>query len=196
MAKTRSPQKKDPPLDLARLFHHRWAVPVIAELERGRGAKFITLVKRLGVGRDTLSRTLKALDDADLAMRNPGYGHPMRPEYILTEAGHRIGPPSVSLMDGLTARDLVAVGLKKWSMPTAAAIGEGERRFSELASALPGSTPRALTATLKELTDAGLVQRELHDDYPPRTTYRLTGTGAALLPSLGALEEQLVVVQA
>ena len=34
---------------LIRLFHRRWSVPVLAEIHRAKGAKFITLVNRLGV---------------------------------------------------------------------------------------------------------------------------------------------------
>ncbi len=34
------------PAQLARLTHRRWALPILAELERMQGAKFITLVQR------------------------------------------------------------------------------------------------------------------------------------------------------
>lgn len=182
MAKTHHHEKI-----LAGLFHHRWAVPVIAELHRGNGAKFITLVKRLAVGRDTLSRTLRALDERGWAQRNPGDGHPMRPEYILTEAGKQIGPPCVELMDALTAAGHLSIGLKKWSMPVIQAVGREQRRFYELADSLPTCTPRALTQSLKELDEAGLVWRELVDEYPPRTVYRLTAAGEILLPPLEAM---------
>ena len=58
------------------LFHHRWAVPVLAELHRGAGgAKFVTLVNRLGIGRDSLRRTLAALIERGWVMPNPGHGH-------------------------------------------------------------------------------------------------------------------------
>ena len=38
-----------PPDGLVNLFHRRWAVPVLAELERDHGAKFVTLSRRLGM---------------------------------------------------------------------------------------------------------------------------------------------------
>ncbi len=40
--------------DLSRLIgfvHHRWNVPVVAELYRHTGARFVTMVNHLGVGR-------------------------------------------------------------------------------------------------------------------------------------------------
>ena len=66
------------------LVHHRWALPVLGELYRDDGAKFVTLVHRLNVSKDSLARTLEHLRTLDLAVKNPGYGHPLRPEYVLT----------------------------------------------------------------------------------------------------------------
>ena len=43
------------------LFHHRWAVPILVEVYRTSGSKFVTLVKRLGASRDSVRRTLTAL---------------------------------------------------------------------------------------------------------------------------------------
>ncbi|MGH2451320.1 MAG: winged helix-turn-helix transcriptional regulator, partial [Candidatus Limnocylindria bacterium] len=74
-------------MSISALFHHRWAAPVLAELDRSRGSRFVTLSNRLALSRESLRRTLTALIDAGLVMKNPGYGHPLRPEYILTERG-------------------------------------------------------------------------------------------------------------
>jgi DNA-binding HxlR family transcriptional regulator len=158
---------------MSSLFHFRWSLPVLAELHRGGGTKFVTLANRLGVGRETLRRTLDALVDADLVARNPGYGHPLRPEYVLTPRGRQIGPAAARLVDALRAEGLDDVGLKKWSLPVVLELAV-ERRFAELRAALRVS-PRALTLALKDLAHAGLVERRVHDGFPPSTTYRLTG---------------------
>jgi len=65
-------------MSITRLFHHRWAAPILAELHRSKGSRFVTLSNRLGLGRESLRRTLSALIDAGLVMKNPGYGHPLR----------------------------------------------------------------------------------------------------------------------
>jgi DNA-binding HxlR family transcriptional regulator len=164
----------------ADLFHRRWAVPVIAELHRSSGAKFVTLANRLGVSRDALRQTLEELIERGLVIRNPGYGHPLRPEYILTEAGAAIAPSCLSLfrtLDELKAGD---VALRKWSMPIVFALRTGAKRFSELKAALPGITPRALTQSLKELRDHGLVTRLVVDEYPPTSVYQITARSRAL----------------
>jgi DNA-binding HxlR family transcriptional regulator len=159
---------------LVALFHNRWSVPILAELHRQRGSRFVTLARTLGLSRESLRRTLAALTDAGLVGRNPGYGHPLRPEYVLTRAGEEIARSSRPLVDALRREGLEEVGLKKWSMPAVLALGEGPRRFSELREALTGVSPRALALALKDLEAAGLVDRRVTDDYPPATVYRLT----------------------
>ena len=172
---------------LVDLFHRRWAVPILAELHRQRGSRFVTLERMLGLNRESLRQTLAALTAAGLVRRNPGYGHPLRPEYLLTPRGEELGAAARPLVGALRRRGLEEVGLRKWSMPLVAALAGGQRRFSELREAL-GASPRALTLALKELEAAGLVERRVTDAYPPATVYRLTRRGrplAALVEPLG-----------
>ena len=70
---------------LAELLNHRWSLAVLAELERTRGSRFVVLLNRIGLAR-VPRVTLSNLVDAGLVERNPGYGHPLRPEYLLTPA--------------------------------------------------------------------------------------------------------------
>ena len=165
---------------LVSLFHNRWSVPILAELHRQRGSRFVTLSRILGLSRESLRRTLNALIDSGLVGRNPGYGHPLRPEYVLTSSGERIARACRPLVEQLRRNDLQEIGLKKWSMPVVYALGEGPRRFSELREALEVISPRALALALKDLEAAGLVDRRVTDDYPPATVYRLTRAGRPL----------------
>jgi DNA-binding HxlR family transcriptional regulator len=154
---------------LPELFHHRWAAGVLAELDRTRGSRFVTLANRVGVGRESLRRTLSALIEGGLVMRNPGYGHPLRPEYVLTARGESVARRCASL---LAAND-DEILLRKWSLPVLAAL-EGPAHFSELRAALPGVTPRSLALALKDLQAAGLVERRVEDAYPPTAVYAAT----------------------
>ena len=168
---------------LVALFHNRWSVPILAELHRQRGSRFVTLARTLGMSRESLRRTLAALIESGLVGRNPGYGHPLRPEYVLTRRGERIAARSRPLVDLLRGRDLEDVGLKKWSMPVVYALSDEPLRFSELRDRLEGISPRALALALKELEAAGVVESRVTDDYPPATSYRLA-PGARRLASL------------
>ena len=130
--------------ELIALCHHRWSAPVLAELGRTHGTRFVVLAKHLGVGRTSLRRTLDALVELGLVRRNPGYGHPLRPEYLLTSAGESVAARCERLLAAVDGtRDVV---LRKWSLPVLAALGQ-RARFSELRDALPGVTPRAATSS-------------------------------------------------
>lgn len=153
-------------------------MPVLAELRNRSGARFVELRNALAVPRDSLARTLAALGDAGLVARNPGYGHPLRPEYVLTADGARVAAACKRLLAELDG--LQDVALRKWSMPVVRALGESRLRFSELRDALPGVTSRALALALKDLQGAGLVERTVTDDYPPATVYELTQRAVSL----------------
>src|ERR1700742_3786009 len=76
---------------LIALFHHRWAPPALALLADRGGARFVELQRKLDVGRESLRRALDALIELGYVRRNPGYGHPLRPEYVITAAGRKAG---------------------------------------------------------------------------------------------------------
>lgn len=78
---------------------------------------------------------------------------------------------------------------RKWAIVIIGALGNRSRlRFGELQAALPGIGERTLSDRLKELAAAGLVERRVYGEIPPRTEYHLTNEGekvrAALIPLL------------
>jgi DNA-binding HxlR family transcriptional regulator len=147
-------------------------MPILSQLSLTGGSRFVPLANQLGLSRDALRQTLDALIDAGLVTRNPGYGHPSRPEYVLTESGRRVAPLCGGLLQEIRRQGLEDVALKKWSMPIVAALAT-ESRYGDLRRAV-GATPRALTIGLKDLVSNGLVERRVHDSFPPSTTYHLT----------------------
>lgn len=187
---TREEVISTPPLDLTglvRLCHHRWTIPLVAVLGRDRGGRFAAVLRELEVARPTLERALEAADRLSLVMANPGYGHPLRPEYLLTPFGEAIAPACRVLFE--RARPLDGNGLvwRKWSLPVLAALRASGPRFADLQEALPAITPRALTLALDDLTEAGWVTRELHDTRPPRAHYGVRSRASALADAALAL---------
>lgn len=144
---------------LADLFHRRWAVPVLATLHAQHGSKFATLVHTTAASPTSIRQTLDHLIAHGWVIPNPGYGHPLRPEYILTPSGEALAPAAADLDHALLDLDLRAIALRKWSMPTLAAMAGTPRRFGELALALPGITDRALSQTLRGLIAVPLAAR-------------------------------------
>lgn len=173
--------------DFETLFHRKWSIPILAELRRQGGAKFVTLQNRLDIGPTALRQTLDFLIEKNVVMRNQGYGHPMRPEYLLTDQGYPIAAKCKDLIDTVEDHKVIRVLLMKWSLPTLLAIASGSRRFSELRSSLSCVTARALTLFLKEAQAAGVVERTVVNGYPPAAEYRLASNTRRLVPLLKSL---------
>jgi DNA-binding HxlR family transcriptional regulator len=174
---------------ISALSRHRWALPILAHLAETGGSRFVPLAATLGMSRDALRQTLDSLIALGLVAPNPGYGHPTRPEYILTHEGRRVAPECARLVEHVRQNGLDAVSFKKWFLPTVAALRRPER-FAEMRRTV-GATARALTLSLKDLVDAGVVERRVHDDFPPRTSYRLNATGRALRSRVVRVERAL-----
>ncbi len=162
-----------------RSLHYKWTIPVLLRLQSDNGSKFITLVNTLNVSRDALSRTLEDLIDSGLVERNKGYGHPLRPEYVLTDAGHRAASELGALYATLKKYNLVDIVIgSKWALPLIGCMDQ-ERGFNELKKLLE-ATPRAIALALKELASAGIVNRKLTDGFPPQVSYELSRIGESI----------------
>lgn len=172
---------------LVLLSHHRWSIPIIAELHRNNGAKFVMLANRLKVSRSSLQTSLRHLIELDLVCRNTGHGHPMRPEYLLTDSGAIIGPSCSALMSAITSDRDTNVAFQKWTLPLVAAIGEQRLRFNELSEILVDATPRAMTLGLKSLLQIRWADRILVNDFPPAAGYSLRPKGLKVLDTLTPL---------
>ena len=56
----------------------------------------------------------------------------------------------------------------------------GPKRFTEPRTALPGISPKTLSARLQRFVHTGLVTRTAYPEIPPRVEYQLTPAGARL----------------
>lgn len=174
---------------LAEVFHLSWAVPVLAEASRLDGTvgglRVAMLRRRLPVSRPSLDRTLCALvEDRGWLAPNPGYGHPLRPEFVLTPAGRPLARwcglyTAVVEKVAADVDTLPDLAYRKWTAPLLEAIRavRGGARFSNVQAALPGATPRAISLGLDALVTNGLIERTVEAGHPPHTRYRLLPEG-------------------
>jgi DNA-binding HxlR family transcriptional regulator len=81
------------------------------------------------------------------------------------------------------ARALDVVG-ERWALLIVRELLLGPRRFGHLRASLPELSPNVLTQRLRELSDAGIVRRELLEPPASVTVYGLTDRGRALEPVL------------
>jgi DNA-binding HxlR family transcriptional regulator len=173
----------DPDL-LVQLGRQRWAVGLIAVLADRKGARFVELLHALSTNRESLKRTLDGCIAAGWVMRNPGHGHPMRPEYVLTESGWRASPYCQSIEDARRQIGLPPASLARWSLPIVGRIDRGAKRFNAISQGIVGANPRALTLSLKSLIGQRLVVRRVLDDYPPVPEYWLAPDGEKLAKAI------------
>lgn len=83
---------------------------------------------------------------------------------------------------------LEAIG-GRWKVLIIHHLLEGTQRFSELARRLHGVSARTLTRQLRELEEAGVIDRYVHQQIPPRVDYSLTALGRKLTPILDAMHQ-------
>lgn len=163
------------------LAHRRWTVPVLALLHQARvsgdstGARTIGLVRRLELGRETLRQTVEFAVAHGWVTQNTGHGHPLRPDYVLTESGRRLGQACDRVW-----RTAVLVGAveplgRKWTAPILRVLWGGPARFGEIKAALGehGVTDRALSLALRSLVEGEWVARRVVQTYPPGVEYSL-----------------------
>jgi DNA-binding HxlR family transcriptional regulator len=90
-------------------------------------------------------------------------------------------------LDCPVARTLDIVG-ERWSVLILRDLFlQGPRRFQDLLTSLSGISPNTLSARLKRLEDAGIIERQMYAEHPPRAEYILTDKGRELGPVLKAL---------
>jgi len=169
------------------LCHRRWAIPALAELHTGKGAKFVTLHRRLGSSPGAMRDALDHLIELGYVQRPGGRGHPLRPEYELTAIGMPVGEACIGLSRAIERTDTADVCARKWSLPVIDTIrrNDDDARFGDLRSTLCTITDRALAQSLRLLDGASLIRREVLDAFPPTPVYAL---GKRSHPLAGALE--------
>jgi DNA-binding HxlR family transcriptional regulator len=87
------------------------------------------------------------------------------------------------------ARALDVVG-ERWTLLILRELSlEGPRKFQDFQRAFPSLSPNTLSARLKTLEAAGVIERRFYEDHPPRAAYALTEKGLALRPILRALRD-------
>jgi DNA-binding HxlR family transcriptional regulator len=85
------------------------------------------------------------------------------------------------------ARSLDIIGERWTILIVRELVRFGPRKFQDFEQALVGIGSNTLSARLKRLEDAGIVERRFYEQHPPRAEYLLTERGKELGPVLKAL---------
>ncbi|MER6949457.1 helix-turn-helix domain-containing protein [Nonomuraea sp. NPDC000554] len=83
-----------------------------------------------------------------------------------------------------TALELIGA---RWSGAVLHMIFKGAHRYAEIKAAIPGVNDTMLARRLRELENAGLIERRVLDSSPVRVEYHLTEMGRELHPTFEEL---------
>jgi DNA-binding HxlR family transcriptional regulator len=87
----------------------------------------------------------------------------------------------------IVTRTVLAHVASRWSPAVLRQLQGGERRYSQLRTAIDGVSEKMLGQTLRELERNGLVLRTSYPVVPPHVVYALTGLGHACADRVTAL---------
>lgn len=88
---------------------------------------------------------------------------------------------------GKTVRRALDLLGGKWTMLILWELLEQERRYAALQRRVAGISQKVLSAELRSLVAAGLVEREVAATTPPQVTYRITAEGRGAAEAYAAL---------
>ena len=170
---------------LVNITHRAWALPILAHMHQGVAGRQAALLSATGAGRTAFAQSMEHLITLGLVERNPGHGHPLRPEFRLTPNGAAaaILASKVHKAAGSEGQDLLR---RSWTLPVLAVL-QAPGRFNEIKRSLPGITDRALSQSLKALEGLEWVHRGIcQDSRPPSSLYSAINAGKVISGIAGA----------
>ncbi|NLM35468.1 MAG: helix-turn-helix transcriptional regulator [Clostridiales bacterium] len=78
---------------------------------------------------------------------------------------------------------------KRWTGLIIRTLLSGQKRFSDIAEAIPNMSARMLTERFKELESEGIVVRKVYPEIPVRIEYELTEKGRELEPVMNEIQK-------
>ena len=156
-----------------------WALPILANLHEGVAGRQATLLAATGAGRTAFVQSLDHLIALGLLERNPGYGHPLRPEFRLTQRGTAAAAVA-SKIQSVSADEDQDLLRRSWTLPVLTSL-HASSHFNDIKRNLRTITDRALSQSLKSMEVRNWVSRSVDEAArPPRSIYRAVNTGETI----------------
>ncbi len=161
-----------------------WALPILASLHSGVPGRQASLLSATGASRTAFGQSMDHLLEIRLIERNPGHGHPLRPEFRLTQQGKRAAAIAHKIRS-ITQDDDQALLRRTWTLPILATLHR-PRFFNEIGRDLGPITDRALSQSLKSMEAKNWVSRTISETArPPRSLYSAVNSGAMISKVVG-----------
>ena len=162
---------------LVKLTSRAWCLNILALLHAGVPGRQAPLLAATSASRTSFASSLGHLVQLGLLERNPGHGHPLRPEFRLTPNGIEIAETAGRIVRAVPDDREFALLRRSWTVPILA-LTATPQRFSVIKSSLSAITDRALSTSLYRLEAQDWLQREIDtSNRVPYPTYLAVNTG-------------------
>ena len=154
-------------------------MPILSSLHSGVTGRQAPLLAATGASRTAFAQSLDHLISIGLVERNPGYGHPLRPEFRLTRLGANAAEIARKIYDVSPEGDQRLLR-RSWTLPVLTSL-HTPSYFSDIKRNLPMITDRALSQSLKSMEAKDWVCRHVDGTArPPRSLYCAVNTGGRI----------------
>ncbi len=153
---------------LVKLTSRAWSLSILAALHNRVPGRQAPLLAATGASRTAFASSLEHLVGLWLLERNPGHGHPLRPEFRLTPEGKEAAELASKIIRVTPEKDELTLLRRSWTVPILA-LTEAPRRFSSIRSDLGTITDRALSKSLHQLEAQAWLRRDI--DLSGRAAY-------------------------
>lgn len=161
-----------------------WALPILSSLHDGVPGRQATLLTATGASRTAFAQSMEHLIKIGLMERNPGHGHPLRPEFRLTQPGIRAAAIA-NMIQGASNSEDQNLLRRSWTLPILTTL-QRPRHFNEIGRNLPTITDRALSQSLRAMEHKNWVFRSVDDAArPPRSSYSAINVGGKISRIIG-----------
>lgn len=156
-----------------------WSLPILARLHDGTPGRQAPLLTATGAGRTAFAQSVEHLIQLGLVERNPGHGHPLRPEFRLTVRGQEAGAVASRVLRAAEPDHLDLVR-RSWTLPVLTTLDK-PTPFVGIKRRLGTITDRSLSLALQGMEARDWVLRTVDDaERPPRPLYAAINSGAVL----------------
>ncbi len=170
---------------LVNLTSKAWSLKILALLHSGTPGRQAPLIAAAKASRTSFASSLDHLVQLGLLEKNPGHGHPLRPEFRLTHRGTTAAAVAGRILETLPDDDAFSIVRRSWAVPILA-VTESPTRFSVIKSGLGTITDRALSQSLCVLEDRAWLKREIDvSQRSPFPTYRAVNAGRKINQAIG-----------
>lgn len=161
---------------LVKITSRAWSLPILSNLHAGVAGRQAPLLKATGASRTAFAKSMEHLIEIGLLERNPGHGHPLRPEFRLTHRGKAAAKLAHQIQSAPKTQDQDLLR-RTWTLPILTAL-RAPSHFIDIKRSLPSITDRALSQSLKSMEQRQWVQRSVNETArPPRSIYCAINAG-------------------